>query len=873
VHQPPDSEAGSEQPARSTEDVLADRVEALSAWITEIDTRVHATVAVTGDRKTARDLRRAIEALSKRDPKFEDRLTNQVQVVADRLTTLGKTVNTTAASLAAKDGEIATLRRELQEGNARIEEVVAELRRTVDTAGANEVRRMIAARSEERPQRKGDDRRVDGLSGKVDVFAQRLDTLAGTVATTAAGLAGREGELAALRRKLDNDTARVEAAIGELRTSVDPTPVLELRQTVKTLSDETSALKRSSRRGLDGVSSRVDTLARHLDSLVKTVGTTAAGIAEKEGEIAALRSSFDEENARLDSLVVKLHQAIGELSSQVAAVEGFADRDTVGALDDRLGGLTDKVETFAGRLDALGSTVTAATKDHADNKLELAALSRRFEEANSRIGVVVDDLNSALEARGRDASVGSAEVERRIGEVAHRIDALEQSGASAAAEVARRFEATDEERESIAEAARGLEDRITGMSGQVEDLAAQLDALASTVDATAKADAGKEAEVAALTRRFETASARVDVLVGDLRTALETLPEPRVDPEFETRFDGLEQDVRGFASQVQQVEAATSTAWKVAAAASADVELHLAQVTRQLEALEQGRAALAAEAARASEAWTEERAWVREQLEVVASHADVRHELAELNARLAVIEGDRERVARTEAAPHVDEVTERGFAELAGRLDAMERDREAVAAELAGVRESWGSDRSSLESRLGEVARQLGEVARQLAEVESAAASSTPESASSEREIWRVRDLVDGLRTRMASSEQKLAALAGSREVDARLDELTWRLDSLENTAGSITAPSSPPLPGEGRFRLELRGLELRMEHAEAAARENREAVLMQLERVASRIEWRLQRLEAVETGAAYQPAGGFGPVGQVVPIRGTETS
>ena len=809
MHQPPDSETRSDEPAERTEDVLADRVEALSAWITEIDTRVHATVAVTGDRKTARDLRRAIEALSKRDPKFEDRLTNQVEVVADRLTTLGKTINTTAASLAAKDGEIATLRRELQEGNARIEEVVAELRRTVDTASADELRRTIAARSEERPQRKGDDRRVDGLSDKVDVFAQRLDTLAGTVATTAAGLAGREGELAALRRNLEDDNARFDAAIGELRTSVDPTPVLGLRQTVKTLSDETSALKRSNQRGLDGVSSRVDTLAGHLDSLAKTVGTTAAGIAEKEGEIAALRASFDEENARLDSLVVKLHQAIGGLSSQVEAVEGFGDRDFVGALDDRLGGLSDEVDTFAGRLDALGSTVKAATKDYADNKLEVAALSRRFEEASSRIDVVVSDLSTALEA---------------------------QSGASAAADVAR------------------------------QELAAKLDALASTMDATAKADADKEAEVAALTHRFEAASARVDVLVGDLRTALETMPEPRVDPEYETRFDGLEHDVHGFASQLQHVEAATSTAWKVAAAASADVELHLAQVTRQLEALEQDRTALAAEAARASEAWTEERTWVREQLEVVGSHADVRPALTELTARLAAIEQDREQVARTEAALHVDDLTGRNFAELAGRLDAIERDRDAVATELAGVRQTWASDRSSLESRLGEVARQL-------AEVESAAASSTPESASAEREIWRLRDLVDGLRTRTAASEQKLAALAGSREVDARLDELTWRLDSLEQGGSMAGAPASAlPVPGEGRFRLELRGLELRMEHAEAAARENREAVLMQLERLASRIEWRLQRLETVETGAAYLPAGGVGPMGQVVPLRGAET-
>jgi len=742
VHQPPDSETSSDQPVQGTEDVLADRVEALSAWITEIDTRVHATVAVTGDRKTARDLRRAIEALSKRDPKFEDRLTHEVEVVADRLTTLGKTINTTAAALAAKDGQIATLRRELQEGNVRIEAVVAELRRTVDATNADELRRTIAALSDERTPPKGADRRLDGLSGKVDVFAQRLDTLAGTVATTAAGLAGREGELAALRRKLEDDSTRVETAIEELRTSVDPTPVLELRQAVKTLSDETSALKRSSRRGLDGVSSRVDTLAGHLDSLAKTAGITATDLAERERESAALRASFDEENARLDSVVVKLQQALGALSSQVAALEGVADRDTVVALD--------------GRVDGLGGTVDA--------------------------------------------------------------------------------------------------------------LGARLDALASTVETTAKADVGNEVEVAALTRRFEAASSRVETLVGDLRTALETMPEPRLDPELETRFGDLEQDVHGLASQLEQVEAATSTTWKVAAAASADVELHLAEVARQLEALEQGRAVVAAEAARVSEAWTEERAWVREQLEALGSHSDVRPALAELTARLDEIERDRELPANTEAAPHVGEEAERGLAELAGRLDAMERDREAVAAEIARVWQTWASDRSSLQSGLDTVATRLVEVA-------SAVSSGTSEPASWEREVGRLRVLVDGLQMRLASGEKELAALAGSLDVGARLDELMWRLDSLESSAGSGTAPgSSLPVPGEGRFRLELRGLELRMEHAEAAARENREAVLMQLERLASRIEWRLQRLEADEAGAAYLPAGGVGPMGQVVPIHGTDT-
>jgi len=191
---------------------------------------------------------------------------------------------------------------------------------------------------------------------------------------------------------------------------------------------------------------------------------------------------------------------------------------------------------------------------------------------------------------------------------------------------------------------------------------------------------------------------------------------------------------------------------------------------------------------------------------------------------------------------------------------------EAVAAEIARVWQTWASDRSSLQSGLDTVATRLVEVA-------SAVSSGTSEPASWEREVGRLRVLVDGLQMRMASGEKEFAALAGSLDVGARLDELMWRLDSLESSAGSGTAPgSSLPVPGEGRFRLELRGLELRMEHAEAAARENREAVLMQLERLASRIEWRLERLEAVEADAAYQPAGGVGPMGQVVPMRSSET-
>ena len=87
---------------------------------------------------------------------------------------------------------------------------------------------------------------------------------------------------------------------------------------------------------------------------------------------------------------------------------------------------------------------------------------------------------------------------------------------------------------------------------------------------------------------------------------------------------------------------------------------------------------------------------------------------------------------------------------------------------------------------------------------------------------------------------------------------------------GADVAVSAAGDDTEGRYRLELRALELRMEHAEAAARENRDAVLVQLERLASRIEWRLQRLET-GTSEGPVPESVEGPLAQVVSIHGAD--
>jgi DNA repair exonuclease SbcCD ATPase subunit len=171
--------------------------------------------------------------------------------------------------------------------------------------------------------------------------------------------------------------------------------------------------------------------------------------------------------------------------------------------------------------------------------------------------------------------------------------------------------------------------------------------------------------------------------------------------------------------------------------------------------------------------------------------------------------------------PSQDAELERLLTAFADRIDAMEQDRTQITAEAARA---------------------------------------------SQDELLQVRALQDGLRMRLTETEKRLAALAEPDEVGATIDELSARVAALED-APAVLAPAAP-LPGDGRFRVELRALELRMQHAEAAARENREAVLVQLERLASRIEWRLQRLEVAEQPEPEE-AREERALGQVVPIRG----
>jgi chromosome segregation ATPase len=783
--------SGADDTAKAGGEGIVERVDGIAAWINDLDTRVRAAELATGDEKTAKELRQAVEAFAKHDPKLEKRLTNRVDVLADRLATLAATVSTTAASLVRKDGEIAALRKDLDEGSKRLESLVREFGKSAGAEEVEKLRAAIRAVQSERPARTSD-ARVDGLGAKVAYLTERVDTLAKTVATTAAGLVGREGEIATLRQRLDAGSARIEQTSVELRKMQD-----------------------------DG------SLARRVDALQAALDETKAALAGRETEVVALRSRIDEAYSRVGTVVAELQSSLATLSSQVTALEELPGA-TEQALDAQAAELNVRVDGVAERLGALATTVETALSGLAQREAEIGTLTQRADEASERVDLAVAEFREALAQLPVPGSV-EGEVESRFEELGGSLAAVTEQLTALATSSSAHADAT------VARAA-GLERLLTETGERLQALEYDRDAAAEQIEQAgaawsqerewvrtrieelAAADAGASKTHEGFTALLDALSERLASMESGHAAATAELA--RVSSALDAEREALHAQIDGIATSL--AAAGTSSA------ADESSERKLTELSERMEKLEEGGAAVASEVARTAALWASE---------------------------LEAIEARIDRVTGTlgQDATGVRAETEQLLAELPGRLDTMERDRQAVASEITRVSDAWQSERSGLEARLGEIATQL-------AEMDSRAA------AASEGDVAQLRVAVDGLRMRLASSEQELASLVGTRDTSARLAELTRRLESLERAPVVLagTADGSP-LPGDGRFRLELRALELRMEHAEAAARENREAVLVQLERLAARIEWRFQHLESEFEAANPQAVGGGG---QVVPLR-----
>jgi DNA repair exonuclease SbcCD ATPase subunit len=339
-------------------------------------------------------------------------------------------------------------------------------------------------------------------------------------------------------------------------------------------------------------------------------------------------------------------------------------------------------------------------------------------------------------------------------------------------------------------------------------------------------------------------------------------------------------------------------------ASRADVEPVVGNLERRLEELASEQSALTAEIARTRETLLAETERLQTQLRELpepAESADLEPLVNELASRLeevarrqsaeiarthdalrSEIEGLDARLQEFPAASESQATLELLVSDLACRLEEVTARQSTGAAEITRTHDALRSEIEGLEAKLRELPdpappvppsedeqlkRLLTAFADRIDAMERERAAIAGE-ASEAAQSWvdQVRPLVEGLRRRLDESDRRLEALGSTEGLTARLEELAERMQALEERP--VAPPQPAPLPGDGRLRVELRALELRMQHAEAAARENREAVLVQLERLASRIEWRLQRLESGEQtepeGAQEEPS-----LGQVVPLRG----
>lgn len=542
-------------------------VEALVARVDEIDAQLRAATAAI-DEKSLKEFRRTVEALSKRDAKFEERLANKVDVVADRIETVTRTVSTTSAALAAKDGEIAQLRRELDSANTRIDSALAEVRRGLDPTALSEVKRAVADIAKQKLPR-GLEGRIDELGAKVTMLAQRIDTVSSTVSTTAAGLAGRDGDVIALRRAHEAESSRIGGELADLRRAVDPAPVAELRQAVSELRAQSSEQRRFVELHLDEAEAKVNALAGrlasieashdstasrvsaseehlstlrahleessvHLSSLAATIAATSERLDARDVELENLERRFHDATARVDGLIAELTSALAELPDPDSAQQlldarmseldrtRIADRVRIEELADRLEAVASSIEVIASRAPA--EDVLELRMGELVGRIDAVAVEREETSSEvSRLAALLEAERAAVRSRleslaaSQDSVVGtvSTELERRVATFEARVDSIERERTEQGTRLDRLTSAFDSERESFQ---------------------TQLEALATALSWTSPKSAGNE-RLDELARRIESLELRSEAVAAKVSQTTTLLPAAL--RSLEARLDEL----------------------------------------------------------------------------------------------------------------------------------------------------------------------------------------------------------------------------------------------------------------------------------------------------------------------------------------------
>ena len=669
--------------------------------------------------------------------------------------------------------------------------------------------------------------RVDELAGRVvepdtAPFAElraRLDDLAGRVVEP------DPAPLDALRARVDELAGRV--------VEPDTAPLDALRESVRQLQELAAATV-------------PDEMVAGLEARVAGLEQVAAGMPAEDlrTEVQRLTESTVVE---CQSLVQVLSARVDEIATSVPPEQDLLELrsriDELAARPTGDQGLQARISELSTRLDDLGRLEPAV----ADIQTSLAGLDTARAEGAAETGARLADLAGAVDSLAGLESRLRKSFDRKLADqaegVASRLDGTES-----------RLDALVSLDERVAALALEVEQRPDGesLAAVAAELRVELAALAARPVVADPADRLEE-----LSRRIEgTAEGgreRIDGVAEELNVRVSQLGE-----ELGHRLDELGERANGLVSRDEAATAAAEHADWVRSELEALREWAAAQATAADAAVAKADRKRASSQQELSRRLDESVAAIRSELDAhgnaVAGNAG---ETSALQARVEELhQAMSERAAweaRFESA--LDERLDTLAARIAGEVTGARDDaRQALRAvrdetsslgaridELHGLRDTDQEAARAGTERLAERIEVVAEIqedsweatraaAQDLsARIEASAAALRAEAAearaAADELTVRIQDLYD-LRT----DDLAAAELAGA-ELAARLDDHAVR-------------SAAEALELERVLRHEVDGIAARLEERDASGIEAREELRGELERVASSVGWRLERIE-----------------------------
>ncbi|HET8968949.1 MAG TPA: hypothetical protein VFN06_05945 [Gaiellaceae bacterium] len=339
---------------------------------------------------------------SKNDSKQDARFAARLDVLMERVDTLAATLATTASAMAKKDGEIASLRRDLEARDQTLQALVAQAQATratpegpaPDVSELRSLKNAVAALMKERAEGRGV-AQIGDLAASVRSLGQRLDELSATVSTMPAGspaedpqqterIDALEAQLSAVRASLDRQASEPDRPSDELVAML-----ATLRSQVEALDGLASGT--TDEQLVGRIAETEDALAQlgeRIDALATGVESATTSLGAKERELAVLHRHFTESSSRIESIVDDIRETLSALPEPGSAT-----------LDD-----------LAGRLERIEASARKAGETHARTAGEITG---RIDVIDQRLAAVAAEVVRAktlwpvalrsLEARLDDA--------------------------------------------------------------------------------------------------------------------------------------------------------------------------------------------------------------------------------------------------------------------------------------------------------------------------------------------------------------------------------------------------------------------------------------------------------------------------------------